>query len=34
MKFTPVTAQVWRLNILKASDGPTLWEFQLFAARK
>jgi alpha-L-fucosidase len=34
MKFTPVTAQVWRLNILKASDGPTLWEFQLFAAKK
>ena len=34
MKFAPVTAQVWRLNILKASDGPTLWEFQLFAAKK
>ncbi|MBE3096218.1 MAG: alpha-L-fucosidase [Planctomycetes bacterium] len=34
MKFTPVTAQVWRLNILKASDGPTIWEFQLFAAKK
>ncbi|MCX5676048.1 MAG: alpha-L-fucosidase [Planctomycetota bacterium] len=33
MKFTPVTAQVWRLNILKASDGPTIWEFQLFAAK-
>ena len=34
MKFAPVTAQVWRLNILKASDGPTIWEFQLFAAKK
>ena len=34
MKFTPVTAQVWRLNILNPSDGPTIWEFQLFAAKK
>ncbi len=25
----PVTAQRVRLNILEATDGPTLWEFQL-----
>jgi hypothetical protein len=29
--FEPVTAQVVRLNILQASDGPTIWEFQLMA---
>ena len=28
--FAPVTAQLVRLNILSATDGPTLWEFQLF----
>lgn len=28
--FPPVTAQLARLNILSATDGPTLWEFQLF----
>jgi alpha-L-fucosidase len=28
--FKPVTAQQFRLNITEASDGPTLWEFQLF----
>ncbi len=33
-KFEPVTAQVVRLNILKASDGPTINEFQLFAVKK
>lgn len=27
--FEPVTAQYVRLNILQASDGPTIWEFQL-----
>ena len=27
--FEPVTAQVVRLNILEATDGPTIWEFQL-----
>ncbi len=28
--FPPVTAQRVRLNILDATDGPTIWEFQLF----
>ena len=30
VKFKPLTAQYLRLNILEATDGPTLWEFQLF----
>jgi len=30
IKFSPVTAQHVRLEILNATDGPTLWEFQLF----
>jgi alpha-L-fucosidase len=29
--FPPVTAQYVRLNILEATDGPTIWEFQLMA---
>ena len=29
----PVIARHIRLNILKASDGPTIWEFQLFAPK-
>jgi alpha-L-fucosidase len=33
LKFSPVTARHVRLNILKASDGPTIWEFQLFAPK-
>jgi len=32
--FKPVTAQRIRLNILEATDGPTIWEFQLLAPRK
>ncbi len=28
--FDPVTAQRVRLNILEATDGPTIWEFQLY----
>ena len=28
--FAPVTAQRVRLNVLEATDGPTIWEFQLF----
>jgi len=28
--FRPVTAQRVRLNITEATDGPTIWEFQLF----
>jgi alpha-L-fucosidase len=31
LQFAPITAQTVRLNILKATEGPTLWEFQLFA---
>jgi alpha-L-fucosidase len=34
LKFAPVTAQVVRLNILKAADGPTIWEFRLFEPKK
>jgi len=34
LSFKPVTAQVIRLNILKASEGPTIWEFELFEVRK
>ena len=29
-RFAPVTAQRVRLNIPEATDGPTIWEFQLF----
>jgi alpha-L-fucosidase len=28
--FAPVTADRVRLNVLEATDGPTIWEFQLF----
>jgi len=28
--FAPVTAQRVRLNVLDATEGPTIWEFQLF----
>jgi len=34
IRFDPVTAQVIRLNILQASEGPTIWEFQLFPVKK
>jgi len=30
-QFKPVTAQRVRLNILDASEGPTIWEFHLYA---
>ncbi len=30
LEFQPVTTRHVRLNIRKAKDGPTLWEFQLF----
>ncbi len=30
-RFAPTTAQRVRLNITEATDGPTIWEFQLFA---
>jgi alpha-L-fucosidase len=29
LKFNPVTAQKVRLNITEATDGPTIWEFQV-----
>jgi alpha-L-fucosidase len=31
--FAPVTAQCVRLNILEATEGPTIWEFQLLAPK-
>jgi alpha-L-fucosidase len=34
LKFKPVTAQVVRLSILKASEGPTITEFEVLAAKK
>jgi hypothetical protein len=34
LKFAPVKVQRVRLNILKAADGPTIWEFLLFEAGK
>jgi alpha-L-fucosidase len=34
VRFEPVTAQVVRLDILEATEGPTIWEFQLFSAKK
>ncbi|MGQ9760462.1 MAG: alpha-L-fucosidase [Thermogutta sp.] len=33
-RFSPVTGQRFRLNILKASEGPTIWEFQLFGSEQ
>ena len=33
-RFAPTTAQRVRLNITEATDGPTIWEFQLFAVPK
>jgi len=32
--FDPVTVRRVRLNITQAVDGPTIWEFQLFAPSK
>jgi len=34
MKFAPVKARVVRLNVINATDGPTIWEFQLFEPQK
>ncbi len=31
--FDPVTAHYFRLNIFRAVEGPTIWEFQLFEAK-
>jgi alpha-L-fucosidase len=33
LSFPPVTGQRVRLNLLKTSDGPSIWEFQLEAQR-
>jgi alpha-L-fucosidase len=33
LEFSPVTTRYVRLNILNASEGPTIWEFQLFAPK-
>ncbi|MBC7328143.1 alpha-L-fucosidase [bacterium] len=30
-KFIPITARYWRLNILEATEGPTIWEFELLS---
>ncbi|MCX7044033.1 MAG: discoidin domain-containing protein [Candidatus Sumerlaeota bacterium] len=30
LKFTPIEAQQVRLNVLKSTAGPTIWEFMLF----
>ena len=32
--FPPVTAQHVRLNLLETTEGPSIWEFQLFAPKK
>jgi alpha-L-fucosidase len=34
LKFEPVTAQVVRLNLLKADEGPTIWEFHLLPPKQ
>ena len=34
IRFSPVTARHVRLDILRATDGPTIWEIQLFGPRK
>ena len=34
IKFKPVTAQRVRLNITEATEGPTIWEFQVFSPIK
>ncbi len=32
--FDPLTGQRVRLNVVKAAEGPSIWEFQLFGAEK
>jgi len=32
-RFSPITAQIVRLNILEATEGPTIWEFHLFGPK-
>jgi hypothetical protein len=31
VEFKPATARHVRLNLLETTDGPSIWEFQLFA---
>ena len=31
LKFSPVKARVFRLNVTEAADTPTIWEFELFS---
>lgn len=33
-RFSPVTARYWRLNILDASEGPTIYEFELLPTKE
>jgi hypothetical protein len=32
--FDPVTARHVRLNLLETTEGPSIWEFQLFAPKE
>jgi len=34
IKFIPVTGRHVRLNLLKTTEGPSIWEFHLFAPGK
>jgi len=34
LRFEPVTAQHVRLNVIAATDVPTIWEVQLFPPSK
>ena len=34
IQFAPVTGRHVRLNLRKTTEGPSIWEFQLFAAKK
>jgi len=34
LTFKPVTARIVRLNLLRTTEGPSIWEFQLFAPKK
>jgi alpha-L-fucosidase len=34
LEFSPVNARYVQLNILDASEGPTIWEFQLFPPKR
>ncbi len=33
-RFVPITARYWRLNILEATEGPTIYEFQLLSSEQ